>query len=167
MQSRVKWALFLMYLFNVLMVILISYLLQIRRDKITKLVVLPLYPQFSISTTGSSIRVLQNLFRWNFYFFFVNLDLVLFSCNYFVVALLWATLIWDNCTGMTKFCQDFLLLLSSLGISVRVMSSLWLTQLRRNCKVLAPLRRLVHFQIMIRGSTHLPISGSIQVTFYP
>ncbi|XP_071730358.1 ferrochelatase-2, chloroplastic-like [Rutidosis leptorrhynchoides] len=36
---------------------------QIRRDKITKLVVLPLYPQFSISTTGSSIRVLQNLFR--------------------------------------------------------------------------------------------------------
>ncbi|GLT97290.1 hypothetical protein SLE2022_148630 [Rubroshorea leprosula] len=36
---------------------------QIKRDKITRLVVLPLYPQFSISTTGSSIRVLQNMFR--------------------------------------------------------------------------------------------------------
>lgn len=36
---------------------------QIKKDKITRLVVLPLYPQFSISTTGSSIRVLQNIFR--------------------------------------------------------------------------------------------------------
>lgn len=36
---------------------------QIKRDGITKLVVLPLYPQFSISTTGSSIRLLQCLFR--------------------------------------------------------------------------------------------------------
>ncbi|KAK4277356.1 hypothetical protein QN277_015368 [Acacia crassicarpa] len=36
---------------------------QIKRDGITKLVVLPLYPQFSISTTGSSIRVLQHAFR--------------------------------------------------------------------------------------------------------
>lgn len=36
---------------------------QIKRDKITRLVVLPLYPQFSISTTGSSLRVLQNMFR--------------------------------------------------------------------------------------------------------
>uniref|UniRef100_A0A7N0V8F1 Ferrochelatase n=1 Tax=Kalanchoe fedtschenkoi TaxID=63787 RepID=A0A7N0V8F1_KALFE len=36
---------------------------QIKKDKITKLVVLPLYPQFSISTTGSSVRVLQNMFR--------------------------------------------------------------------------------------------------------
>ncbi|XP_024995987.1 ferrochelatase-2, chloroplastic-like [Cynara cardunculus var. scolymus] len=36
---------------------------QIKRDRITKLVVLPLYPQFSISTTGSSIRLLQTLFR--------------------------------------------------------------------------------------------------------
>ncbi|XVE97653.1 hypothetical protein REPUB_Repub03eG0037400 [Reevesia pubescens] len=35
---------------------------QIKRDRITKLVVLPLYPQFSISTTGSSIRVLQRIF---------------------------------------------------------------------------------------------------------
>ncbi|KAM7274649.1 hypothetical protein ACFE04_016515 [Oxalis oulophora] len=36
---------------------------EIKRDGITKLVVLPLYPQYSISTTGSSIRVLQNMFR--------------------------------------------------------------------------------------------------------
>nr|GMD42752.1 ferrochelatase-2, chloroplastic [Ipomoea batatas] len=35
---------------------------QIKRDGITRLVVLPLYPQYSISTTGSSIRVLQNIF---------------------------------------------------------------------------------------------------------
>ncbi|ERN15462.1 ferrochelatase-1, chloroplastic [Amborella trichopoda] len=36
---------------------------QIKKDKITRLVVLPLYPQYSISTSGSSIRVLQRLLR--------------------------------------------------------------------------------------------------------
>ncbi|CAJ2643825.1 unnamed protein product [Trifolium pratense] len=36
---------------------------QIKRDGITRLVVLPLYPQFSISTTGSSISVLEQMFR--------------------------------------------------------------------------------------------------------
>ncbi|ESQ39495.1 hypothetical protein EUTSA_v10001248mg [Eutrema salsugineum] len=36
---------------------------QIKRDGITKLVVLPLYPQFSISTSGSSLRLLERLFR--------------------------------------------------------------------------------------------------------
>ncbi|XP_044464023.1 ferrochelatase-2, chloroplastic-like [Mangifera indica] len=40
---------------------------QIKRDRITRLVVLPLYPQFSISTTGSSIRVLQRIFREDAY----------------------------------------------------------------------------------------------------
>ncbi|KAK8698555.1 hypothetical protein V6N13_114667 [Hibiscus sabdariffa] len=40
---------------------------QIKRDRITKLVVLPLYPQFSISTTGSSIRVLQQVFKEDAY----------------------------------------------------------------------------------------------------
>ncbi|KAB1219747.1 Ferrochelatase-2, chloroplastic [Morella rubra] len=40
---------------------------QIKKDKITRLVVLPLYPQFSISTTGSSIRVLQRTFREDSY----------------------------------------------------------------------------------------------------
>ncbi|GAU31333.1 hypothetical protein TSUD_315430 [Trifolium subterraneum] len=36
---------------------------QIKRDGITRLVVLPLYPQFSISTTGSSISVLEQTFK--------------------------------------------------------------------------------------------------------
>ncbi|CAN1299953.1 Ferrochelatase-2, chloroplastic [Linum perenne] len=40
---------------------------QIKKDRITKLVVLPLYPQFSISTTGSSLRVLQSIFREDAY----------------------------------------------------------------------------------------------------
>jgi protoporphyrin/coproporphyrin ferrochelatase len=34
---------------------------QIKRDGITKLVVLPLYPQFSISTSGSSLKVLDGM----------------------------------------------------------------------------------------------------------
>lgn len=34
---------------------------QIKRDDIEKLVILPLYPQFSISTSGSSFRLLQRL----------------------------------------------------------------------------------------------------------
>ncbi|KAK8466448.1 hypothetical protein PHAVU_008G096000 [Phaseolus vulgaris] len=40
---------------------------QIKRDRITRLVVLPLYPQFSISTTGSSVRVLEQAFREDAY----------------------------------------------------------------------------------------------------
>jgi protoporphyrin/coproporphyrin ferrochelatase len=36
---------------------------QIKRDKIEELVVLPLYPQFSISTTGSSFRLLDRLWQ--------------------------------------------------------------------------------------------------------
>eukprot|EP00268_Persea_americana_P008981 TRINITY_DN1352_c1_g1_i5.p1 TRINITY_DN1352_c1_g1~~TRINITY_DN1352_c1_g1_i5.p1 ORF type:complete len:548 (-),score=99.33 TRINITY_DN1352_c1_g1_i5:412-2055(-) len=36
---------------------------QIKRDEITKLVVLPLYPQFSISTSGSSLRLLESIFK--------------------------------------------------------------------------------------------------------
>lgn len=36
---------------------------QIKRDRITSLVVLPLYPQFSISTSGSSLRLLETLFK--------------------------------------------------------------------------------------------------------
>ena len=35
---------------------------QIKKDKIEALVILPLYPQFSISTSGSSLRVLQEEF---------------------------------------------------------------------------------------------------------
>ncbi|KAK7354500.1 hypothetical protein VNO80_19964 [Phaseolus coccineus] len=40
---------------------------QIKRDRITRLVVLPLYPQFSISTTGSSVRILEQAFREDAY----------------------------------------------------------------------------------------------------
>lgn len=36
---------------------------QIKKDNIEKLVILPLYPQFSISTSGSSFRVLEEM--WN------------------------------------------------------------------------------------------------------
>lgn len=36
---------------------------QIKEDGITRLVVLPLYPQFSISTSGSSLRLLESIFR--------------------------------------------------------------------------------------------------------
>jgi ferrochelatase len=35
---------------------------QIRKDGVEALVILPLYPQFSISTSGSSLRVLQEVF---------------------------------------------------------------------------------------------------------
>lgn len=38
---------------------------QIQRDDINALVILPLYPQFSISTSGSSFRVLQEMFAKN------------------------------------------------------------------------------------------------------
>lgn len=36
---------------------------SIKRDRITKLVILPLYPQFSISTSGSSFRLLEKLWQ--------------------------------------------------------------------------------------------------------
>ncbi|BBC24926.1 ferrochelatase [Pseudanabaena sp. ABRG5-3] len=36
---------------------------QIKKDKIEELVVLPLYPQFSISTTGSSFRLLDRIWK--------------------------------------------------------------------------------------------------------
>jgi len=38
---------------------------EIRKDRIEALVILPLYPQFSISTSGSSLRVLQEEFSKN------------------------------------------------------------------------------------------------------
>lgn len=38
---------------------------EIIKDKIEKLVVLPLYPQFSISTSGSSFRVLEEMWQTN------------------------------------------------------------------------------------------------------
>ncbi|NJK38164.1 MAG: ferrochelatase [Oscillatoriales cyanobacterium RM1_1_9] len=38
-------------------------LAKIKRDKVEKLVILPLYPQFSISTSGSSFRLLNRLWE--------------------------------------------------------------------------------------------------------
>lgn len=36
---------------------------EIKRDRINKLIILPLYPQFSISTSGSSFRVLEEMWK--------------------------------------------------------------------------------------------------------
>ncbi|PNW81028.1 hypothetical protein CHLRE_07g339750v5 [Chlamydomonas reinhardtii] len=36
---------------------------HIKADGVTRLVILPLYPQFSISTSGSSLRLLESLFK--------------------------------------------------------------------------------------------------------
>ncbi|MFM7580015.1 MAG: ferrochelatase, partial [Microcystaceae cyanobacterium] len=36
---------------------------QIKRDRIQRLVILPLYPHFSISTSGSSFRILEELWQ--------------------------------------------------------------------------------------------------------
>ena len=36
---------------------------QVKRDRIERLVILPLYPQFSISTSGSSLRLIQEIFE--------------------------------------------------------------------------------------------------------
>ncbi|HIK15439.1 MAG TPA: ferrochelatase [Leptolyngbyaceae cyanobacterium M33_DOE_097] len=36
---------------------------RIKRDNVSKLVILPLYPQFSISTSGSSFRLLERLWK--------------------------------------------------------------------------------------------------------
>lgn len=36
---------------------------QIKRDRIDELIILPLYPQFSISTSGSSFRLLEKLWK--------------------------------------------------------------------------------------------------------
>ncbi|UPQ99844.1 ferrochelatase [Chloropicon primus] len=36
---------------------------RVKRDRITDLVILPLYPQFSVSTSGSSLRLLEKIFK--------------------------------------------------------------------------------------------------------
>lgn len=36
---------------------------QVKRDGVSSLVILPLYPQFSVSTSGSSLRLLEQLFK--------------------------------------------------------------------------------------------------------
>ncbi|MBA0835815.1 hypothetical protein Goarm_008071 [Gossypium armourianum] len=51
---------------------------QIKQDRITKLVLLPLFPQFSISTTGSSIRVLQRIFMDDAYLLRLPVSIIRF-----------------------------------------------------------------------------------------
>ncbi|XP_016684426.1 ferrochelatase-2, chloroplastic [Gossypium hirsutum] len=51
---------------------------QIKWDRITKLVLLPLFPQFSISTTGSSIRVLQRIFMDDAYLLRLPVSIIRF-----------------------------------------------------------------------------------------
>lgn len=41
---------------------------HIKGDGVTRLVILPLYPQFSISTSGSSLRLLESIFKTDAYF---------------------------------------------------------------------------------------------------
>lgn len=43
-------------------------MVQVKKDEITDLVALPLYPQFSISTSGSSLRLLQQILQKDEYF---------------------------------------------------------------------------------------------------
>lgn len=40
-------------------------LIEIKRDEIDRLVILPLYPQFSISTSGSSFRLIEKIWQEN------------------------------------------------------------------------------------------------------
>lgn len=54
-----------------------SCALQIKQDGITRLVVLPLYPQFSISTSASSLRLFEEA---------VNNDPELQGLNHIVIA---------------------------------------------------------------------------------
>ena len=47
---------------------------QITRDGIDALVIVPLYPQYSISTSGSSLKLLQEIFYKNFTEIFSEYD---------------------------------------------------------------------------------------------
>ncbi|NET32745.1 MAG: ferrochelatase [Cyanothece sp. SIO1E1] len=66
---------------------------QIKRDDIEELVILPLYPQFSISTSGSSFRLLERL--W-------NADPALQKIQYTVVPS------WYNCPAYLEAMADLI-----------------------------------------------------------
>ena len=68
-------------------------LVQIKRDKIEQLVILPLYPQFSISTSGSSFRLLERLWEE---------DPALRKLNYTVVPS------WYNRPGYVQAMADLI-----------------------------------------------------------
>ncbi len=66
---------------------------QVKRDNIQKLVVLPLYPQFSISTSGSSFRLLESLWQK---------DKQLQSMEYTLIPS------WYSCPGYLQSMADLL-----------------------------------------------------------
>lgn len=66
---------------------------RIKRDGIEKLVILPLYPQFSISTSGSSIRLLEKIWAE---------DPELQKIEYTVISS------WHDRPGYVKVMADFL-----------------------------------------------------------
>ena len=88
---------------------------QIKKDKITKLVVLPLYPQFSISTSGSSICVLQSIIRW---------ITVSYLSLYFVDL---SYTLHNHIAGKMFILQDCQFLSSNHGINVKGILTQWLT----------------------------------------
>ena len=94
------------------------FIWQIKKDKITKLVVLPLYPQFSISTTGSSLRVLQNIFRC-----YIHANFLFFAEH----CLTLTSLDVSELSVKMRIYQGFQLPLYSPGINEKGISSLWLT----------------------------------------
>jgi protoporphyrin/coproporphyrin ferrochelatase len=66
---------------------------QVKQDNIQKLVVLPLYPQFSISTSGSSFRLLEGLWQQ---------DQQLQSMEYTLIPS------WYSCPGYVQAMADLL-----------------------------------------------------------
>ncbi|KAJ4790404.1 Ferrochelatase [Rhynchospora pubera] len=88
---------------------------QIKRDGITKLVVLPLYPQFSISTSGSSLRLLEGIFREDEYL--VNMQHTVIPSWYqregYIKAM--ATLI-ENELSKFAFPQQVMIFFSAHGV---------------------------------------------------
>ena len=60
--------------------------LQIKRDKVTRLVVLPLYPHFSISTSASSLRLFEAMLQKD-----VELEVSQAACRPPMKQLCWCT----------------------------------------------------------------------------
>ncbi|XP_042973525.1 ferrochelatase-2, chloroplastic [Carya illinoinensis] len=88
---------------------------QIKRDGITKLVVLPLYPQFSISTSGSSLRLLESIFREDEYL--VNMQHTVIPSWYqregYIKAM--ADLIEKELRNF-EFCEQVMIFFSAHGV---------------------------------------------------
>jgi len=114
-----------------------NFIWHIKRDRIAKLVVLPLYPQFSISTTGSSLHVLQNIFRC-----YICINFLLSFCSTLKVLPKTSLDVSELSEKMHIYhgCQ---LPLYSPGINEKVISSPWLTWLVKSYKDLLSLKKWV------------------------